>query len=204
MKRIGILFLVLTLVSCGGGIASFDMEKYDQGDVSFNKPKGWKSQVYTYPDPTIDLIKAGSQVVFYPDSQKMDDILKELALGDVRYQKDLNLGSRSILVFMRGVTNRFFPGATERDGIVFYEGGVSEFKSSTIKSGDVEFEACQALLSQPGVKFDGEALIWVCFGRSQPYQTGPVHQFYAIAVVARHIGQSDRDIFNKVVSSFKF
>jgi len=205
MKRFSILFLILALVSCGsGGSIPLNMEKFDQSDVSFNIPKGWKSGSFTFPDPAIDLIRGGFQVVFYPDGQKMDDVLKEVAIGDFRYQKGLNLGSRSMLVFMRGVTKRYFPGATQRGGSVFYEDGVSEYKPSIVKSGDVEFEACQALLSQPGVKFDGEALMWVCFGRSQPYQTGLVHQFYSIAVVAKHIGQSDRDVFDKVVSSFKF
>lgn len=225
MKKILLVVLcVLMLASCGGS-ASPDqkdngndkgteivtggaesvpgMEAYKIDQVSFFVPKGWKSQVLKFRDSTPDLVKANMEVVFWPEDQKMDDLLPALQLGDYRYQ-DLNIGGRTLVVFMKGSTTRYGLQGIDLPRMTFYDGEVKDYQKMAHKIGDKKYDACQAILDAPVLKFPGSAIMWVVYGQQRPLVDAVATQFYSISVVSGSIGNADRGMLENIVSTMKF
>lgn len=225
MKKILLIVLcVLMLASCGGnaspepkdngddrgteiitgGAESVPgMEAYKIDQVSFFVPKGWKSQVLKFRDSSLDLVKANTEVVFWPEDQKMDDLLSALQLGDYRYQ-DLNIGGRTLVIFMKGSTTRYGLQGTDLARMTFYDGEVNDYQKMTHKVGDKKYEACQATLSSPVLKFSGKAIMWVVYGQQRPLTDAVATQFYSVSVVSGSIGNADKEMLENIVSTMKF
>ena len=218
MKRLIVVLLIVGLifVSCGKPDGTdngddngnhtgtnIDMIEFDAGGVSFDVPKGWDNQRFLLEDPPNDLVRAASEVVFYPKDQKMDDLIGPLSKKDFRYT-DFTLGDRVLVIFMKGFSGRYYPGGTSNERMTFYEGTVREYSSKMMKFGETEYESCQAFIDRDGLKSGNQALMFVFYEDKQPMVDIMVQTFSGIAVVAKSIGLNERDIFNSMVESFQY
>lgn len=218
MKKLIIAMLImgLMLVSCGESVSNdgnanndnhsgveIEMTEFDAGDVILQVPAGWENQRFLLEDPPSDLVRAATEVVFYPKDQKMDDLIEPLSKKDFRYT-EYKLGDRILVIFMRGFSGRYYPGGLEDQRTTFYEGRVSEYSSKTVKIGEAEYESCQALIDRDGLKSNNQTLMYVFYGNKQPMVDTVVQTFSGIAVVAESIGQYERSIFNNMVESFQY
>jgi len=192
-----------TEIITGGAESVPGMEAYKIDQVSFFVPKGWKSQVLKFRDSSLDLVKANTEVVFWPEDQKMDDLLPALQLGDYRYQ-DLNIGGRTLVIFMKGSTTRYGLQGTDLARMTFYDGEVNDYQKMTHKVGDKKYEACQATLSLPVLKFSGKAIMWVVYGQQRPLTDAVATQFYSVSIVSGSIGNADKEMLENIVSTMKF
>ena len=168
-------------------------------------PKGWKSMDFVFPDPPADLVKAASQTVFFPPDQKPDESqLKAFEAGDFRYQ-DIALSGKTFIILLKGASTRYQWKGIEMPSMSFYDSEVSDYKYTKFTNRGVERDACQATLKQPGIKFPGEAFIWMVWGSGQPSSGEKMMtQFYGIAIVGSNISNSDKEIVEKIVKTFQF
>jgi hypothetical protein len=187
---------------------------------SFYVPEGWKSVVFKFP-PTIkiedkknpnsmpiditNLVEAGAEIVFYPPDMDFADLEKKLVQRDFRYIEDLKIKG-SIIVYMQGATNKYFPDACKNyPQVTFYDDGESDYKSFTIPyAKDQSTEACSATLKPPALKFNGMAYMYVAYGKRLASTSQPLTQFSGLAVVGNSLSGQDKDLFDKVTKSFKF
>ncbi len=181
------------------GLKEFDAG----GKVKFGVPEGWESKRFSYPDPAPDLVMAGMQTVFYPKSQDMEDIFKALSKGDFRYQQQ-NLGGRSYIIFMTGATTRFSADGVSYSRMTFYDGPTSNYKYGKIEIDKNKWDYCQADLGPPTIKYDGEAFMWLVYGKGRPLTTQVATSFYGFAFVARNVSSGDQEMLLNMVKSLKF
>ncbi|HOO97139.1 MAG TPA: hypothetical protein PKV16_02550 [Caldisericia bacterium] len=179
------------------------MVEYTNDRVSFYVPEGWKSQDLLFRDPSFDLVKAGAEVVFYPPDQEFDDLLPSLSNTDIRYT-NLDLGNRTLLVFMKGNTGRYYYNGIESVRTTFYDGEVSEYETYKIKSDGAEYDACSAYVSSDTMKNETNALVWIMYGDKTLTNEAALTSFYGIAVVSNNIGSEERELFENVVNSFRY
>lgn len=182
-----------------------DMELFTQGNIQMAIPKGWKSMNFVFPDPAIDLVRAASQTVFFPEGQEPDEAQqKAFWAGDFRYQ-DLALSGKKFIVLLKGSSTRYQWRGIEMTTMTFYDSEVSGYKYTKFKNEGIDRDACQAYIKPPGLKFPGEAFIWVVWGGGQASANEKMMtQFYGIAVVGSSINTQDVEMVEKIVKSFKF
>lgn len=182
-----------------------DMELFTQGNIQMAIPKGWKSMNFVFPDPPIDLVRAASQTVFFPEGQEPDESQqKAFWAGDFRYQ-DLTLSGKKYIVLLKGASTRYQWRGIEMASMTFYDSEVSGYKYAKFKNEGVERDACQAYIKPPGLKFPGEAFMWVVWGAGQPSANEKMMtQFYGIAVVGNSITKADVETVENIVKSLKF
>jgi hypothetical protein len=144
--------------------------------------------------------------VFYSPDTDISDIKDKLATEDFRYVKDLNLAGKTLLIYMQGATNRHVPGScAQYPQVTFYESGDSGYKYFTIPyKGDLTTESCWATLKQPGLKFAGEAYVYIAYGDRIASATQPMTHFSGIAVTSSSLNAKDREMFEKIAMSFRF
>lgn len=134
--------------------------------TSFYVPEGWKSIVFKFPPTSFDKVEAGAEIVFYPPDMDFAQLEKKLSEKDFRYIKDLELNG-TIFIYMQGATTKYFPDACKNyPQVTFYDDGDSDYQYFTIPySKDVNTEACQATLKPPALKFNGQAYVYIAYGR---------------------------------------
>jgi hypothetical protein len=211
MKKLMITLLILSLfvVSCGPGAGTTDsdytadMVKFEDGRVSFLVPNDWANQSFVFKDPPKDLVRAGTEVIFYPKDREFEDLLMPLYEKDFRYT-DFDLGNRTLVIYMKGVSSRFIPNGTDNQRITFYEGTVTDYKKHKVLSGETEYEACSAMISGDGLKSGAQALMYVMYGDRQSMIETTIPSFYGIAIVSKNIGSKEKELFEKMIDSFEY
>lgn len=211
-----VLCMLFAVVSCGGNgsnsddngdtsvISDENMVRYENDRISFLIPKDWESQDMLFRDPPRDLVRAGVEVVFYPKDQKFDDLLEPLSTVDYRYVEGLELGKRTLVIFMKGTTTRYYFNGTDNPRVTFYEGTIDDYQKHTVQSGDTVYDACSVFLNKDAAKSDIESLMYVMYGDRQPMADMAIASFYGIAVVSENIGSYEKELFNKIISSFEY